>query len=265
MRRNAPCERAIGHAGEARRRTTLRCGAQVPIAQSVVARMPTFASRARRLAGLVAAAALATLVSATAFAVPTHEGTVSAAAPTFAWDGGPANGSGQGVSQVRCTPLVYECEDTLIEVKDPGDLFAEIKAGDGANDLDVAIYKSDASGTTDSAPGADNPDTEDVSTGKDAKTTLKKVTPGFYIVRVRIFDGIQATWKGTATLKTAASAPAPAPVTTTPPSSTAPQQSEPPKTKPSAKERRNACKKKAKKIKNKKKRAKAMKRCKKIR
>jgi hypothetical protein len=227
--------------------------------------MPTFASRARRLAGLVAAAALATLLAATAFAVPARQGTVSAAAPTYAWDGGPANGSGQGVSQVRCTPAVYECEDTLVEVKDPGDLYAEVKAGDGANDLDIAIYKSDASGTTNSSPGADSPDAEDVSTGKDAKTTLKKVTPGFYVVRVRIFDGVQATWKGTAILKTAAPAPAPAPATpTTPPAST-PQQSEPPKTKPSAKERRNACKKKANKIKNKKKRAKAMKRCNKIR
>ena len=226
--------------------------------------MPTFASRARRLAGLVAAAALATLVAATAFAAPTHEGTVSAAAPTFAWDGGPANGSGQGVAAMRCTPAVYECEDTLVEVKDPGDLYAEVKAGDGANDLDIAIYKSDASGTTNSAPNADSPDAEDVSTGKDAKTTLKKVTPGFYVVRVRIFDGIQATWKGTAILKTPPPATAP-PATTTPPTTTTPPQSEPAPAKPSAKERRNACQKKAKKIKNKKKRAKAMKRCKKIR
>ena len=204
------------------------------------------------------------LVAATAFAVPARQGTVSVAAPTYAWDGGPSNGSGQGVAAVRCTPVVYECDDTLVEVKDPGDLYAEVKAGEGANDLDIAIYKSDASGTTDSQPNADNPDVEDVSTGPDAKTTLKKVTPGFYVVRVRIFDGIQATWKGTAILKTPPPPAAPATTPTTPPSTT-PAQSEPPKSKPSAKERRNACKKKAKKIKNKKKRAKAMKRCKKIR
>ena len=227
--------------------------------------MPTFASRARRLAPLAALVAVLTTLVATAFAAPVREGVVSASAPVYAWDGGPGNGSGQGVSAVRCTPAVYECEDTLVEVKDAGDLLAEIKGGEGATDLDVAIYKSDASGTTDSQPNADNPDVEDVSEGPDAKTTLKKAQPGFYVVRVRIFDGIQATWKGTATLKPPV--PATPPATTTPPPSTTtpPAQSDPPKTKPSAKERRNACKKKAKKIKNKKKRAKAMKRCKKIR
>jgi hypothetical protein len=221
------------------------------------------------------AAFAAALLAATAFAAPKHNGTVSSAAPTFAWEGGPGNGSGQGVAAMRCQPAVYECEDTLIEVKNPGDLFAEVKGGDGANDLDVAIYKSDAQGTTDSPPNADNPDVEDVSTGKDSKTTLKKVTPGFYVVRVRIFDGIQAKWTGAATLKGAAATPAPTTPNTapsTPPSTQpapttqpAPQSQPPAKTKPAAKERRNACKKKAKKIKNKRKRAKAMKRCKKIR
>ena len=225
--------------------------------------MPTFASRARRLVPLLALVAALAAV-ATALAVPAREGAVSASAPVYAWDGGPSNGSGQGVAAVRCTPLVYECEDTLVEVKDAGDLFAEIKGGDGANDLDVAIYKSDASGTTDSAPGADNPDAEDVSEGKDAKTTLKKAAPGFYVVRVRIFDGLQATWKGSLTLKPPVPV-VPAPTTTpAPPPATTPQ-GEAPKTKPSAKERRNACMKKAKKIKKKRKRAKAVKRCKKIR
>ena len=210
---------------------------------------------------------MATSLAVTAFAAPAREGAVSAAVPVYAWDGGPGNGTGRGVAATRCTPGVYECEDTLVEVKDAGDLVAEIKAGENANDLDVAIYKSDADGTTDSAPGADNPDVEDVSTGPDAKTTLKKAAPGFYVVRVRIFDGIQATWKGTATLKTPPP-PVTPPATTTPPASTtpAPQSSTP--TKPAAKERRNACIKKAKKKfkgkKNRKKRAKAIKRCKRI-
>jgi hypothetical protein len=229
--------------------------------------MPNFASRARRLRGLAALVAALTIVAASAFAAPARQGTVSAATPVFAWDGGPGNGSGQGVAAARCTPGVYECEDTLVEVKDAGDLFAEVKGGDAANDLDIAIYKSDANGTTDSAPNADNPDAEDVSVGKDAKTTLKKAQPGFYVVRVRIFDGVQATWKGSATLKPpVGAAPAPAATPTPAPSTTPPPQSQPaPKTKASAKERRNACKKKAKKIKNKRKRAKALKRCKKIR
>ena len=213
-------------------------------------------------------AAVSVLMAATAFAAPAREGAVSAAAPVFAWDGGPGNGSGQGVAAVRCTPGIYECEDTLVKVNDPGDLVAEVKAGEGANDLDVAIYKSDESGATDSEPNADNPNAEDVSTGPDAKTTLKKVTPGYYVVRVRIFDGVQAVWKGSATLKVPPPpvTTTPPPATTTPPATTAPA---PTATKPSAKERRNACIKKAKKkfkgSKNRKKLAKAIKKCKKIR
>jgi hypothetical protein len=215
----------------------------------------------RRLAALVVAGA-SLLVAATALAVPARQGTVSVAAPVYTWDGGPGNGSGQGVAAARCTPGVYECEDTLVEVKDPGDLYAEVKAGANATDLDIAIYKSDASGTTAGDPvNGDKPDAEDTSTGKDAKTTLKKVTPGFYVVRVRIFDGIQAVWKGTAILKTppppVSAQPAPAPTATPAPAAAPPA-------KPSAKERRNACKKKAKKIKNAKKRKKALKKCNKI-
>ena len=216
---------------------------------------------------LLLAAVLAIAIAAVATAAPAREGSVSATAPVFSWDGGPSNGSGQGVAATRCTPGFYECDDTLVQVKDPGDLVAEVKAGEGANDLDIAIYKSDESGTTDSAPGADNPNAEDTSTGKDAKTTLKKVTPGYYVVRVRTFDGIQATWKGSATLKVPPPPVSPPPATTPPPA-TAPTTQTAPATKPSAKERRNACIKKAKKkykgSKNRKKRAKAIKRCKRI-
>ena len=213
----------------------------------------------RRLISLVLVA-IAGLVAVPALAAPAREGTVSAAAPIFAWDGGPGNGIGQGVAAVRCTPAIYECEDTLIDLKDPGDLFAEAKGGDGANDIDIAIYASDASGTTDSPPGGpDNPLVEDISEGKDAKVTAKKLKPGFYVVRVRTFDGVQAVWKGKAELKLPpppAPAVAPAPVATPTPAATP---------KPAKKtSKRKACEKKAKKIKNKRKRAKALKKCKKI-
>ena len=230
--------------------------------------MQTTRTLRRGWAALAVAGATAAL-TATAFAAPAHEGSVSAAAPVFSWDGGPASGSGQGVAAVRCTPGVYSCEDALVEVKDAGDLTAEIIAGEGANDLDVAILKSDADGTA-PPPGDDSGSVavEDTSTNANAKATLKKAAPGFYIIRVRIFDGINAVWKGTASLKVP-TPPAPAPTTTTPPATTQPAPAPaaaPPG--PSAKERRNACIKKAKKKfkgkKNAKKRKKALKRCKKI-
>lgn len=218
----------------------------------------------RRTTTALATAALSGMLAVTAFAAPAREGTVSATAPVFTWDGGPNNGSGQGVSAVRCTPAVYECEDTLIKVENNGDLLAEIKAGEGANDLDVAIYKSNEAGEVSDERGADSPDAEDISTGADAKTTLKRVTPGYYVIRVRTFDGIQAVHKGTATLKVP---PPPAPPATPPATTPAPKPAAP--AKPSAKERRNACIKKAKKKfkgkKNKKKLARAVKKCKKIR
>jgi hypothetical protein len=229
--------------------------------------MQTTASGARRLGAVAAVAAFVVLLATTALAAPARQGAVSASAPVYSWDGGPANGSGAGVAAVRCTPAVYECEDTLVEVKDAGDLLAEIKAGAGANDLDVAIYKSDSSGTTAGDPvNGDQPNAEDTSTGKDAKVTLKKAAPGFYVVRVRIFDGVQAVWKGSATLKVPAPPPPPpAPAVTPPPPASEPANTPAKPSKPSAKERRNACMKKAKKIRNKRKKAKAVKRCKRIR
>jgi hypothetical protein len=212
------------------------------------------------------------VLAATAFAAPAQEGVVSAATPVFAWDGGAHNGAGAaapptGFNFVRCTP-VYECEDTLVELKDGGDLTAEAKAGEGANDIDVAIYNSDADGNIpDDPPGPDDaPLAEDISTNKDAKTTAKKLKPGFYVIRVRFFDSMQGAYKGTATLKTAvAPAPAPAlaaPAAPAPTAAPAPEPaSKPTQSKAGAKERK-ACQKKAKKIKNKRKRAKALKRCK---
>jgi hypothetical protein len=224
--------------------------------------MSIFAPRLRRLAIVVTAGVLAALAAA-ALAAPARQGTVSASAPTYNWDGGPGNGNGLGTAALRCTPSVYECEDTLVEVKDPGDLYAFIKAGEGANDLDVAIYKSDASGTTASDPvNGDQPDAEDISTGKDSRTTLKRVNPGFYVVRVRVFDGADAVWKGTATLLLPGAGPTGATGPSGPTGPTGPAGTPP--SKPAAKERRNACKKKAKRIKNKKKRKKALKKCRRI-
>ena len=225
----------------------------------------------RALLALLAVLALAT----TAFAAPAREGVVSAAAPVFAWDGGPGNGavpSAAGGGQVRCTPGIYECEDTLVEVKDAGDLRAEIKAGDGSTDLDVAIYASDSAGTAPQGSAADagDPIAEDISEGKDAKATAKRVKPGFYVVRVRFYAATAGVYKGTATLVTAA-APAPAPAAPAAPAAQPAPSAQPaptaqpqPASKPKSSKKRKACEKKAKKIKNAKKRKAALKRCKKI-
>ena len=219
----------------------------------------------RRVAALVAIGASA-LIAATAFAAA--DGTISASAPTYAWDGGPGNGAGAGTAAVRCTRAVYECHDKLIEIKDSGILTVEIKAGSGVTDLDAALIKSDADGANSNPPPGDdsaNVLAEDVSTKADAKFVFKKAVPGFYVLRVRVFDAAQGVWAGKATLAVPTAEATPEPTTTAPPAAVPPAQATPaPKEKANAAKKRKACQKKAKKIKNKRKRAAALKRCKKI-
>lgn len=213
-----------------------------------------------------------------ALAVPVlaaHErtGTLAAATPVFAWDGGPKSGGGQGESvplaAARCTPA-YQCEDTLLEVKEAGSLTIEIKAGSGSNDLDIRLYKSDESGAapgnpnTAGAPGqppADNPITEDISDNADAKVTVKSIKPGFYVAQVAFYSATGGTYKGTATLAPFSTAPAVTPPAATPTPTPTPAPAKKAKKK---KVTKKSCLKKAKKIKNRKKRARAQKKCKKI-
>ena len=223
---------------------------------------------------------LAIVASLTALlAVPAlaADGTLSSSAPTYAWDGGPANGMGQealpatpgaGFANARCSPI-YSCDNEHLELKEQGTLTIDIKAGEGSNDLDVRLYPSDASGAAPGGPvpGQDPPQpiAEDIRTEKDAKITVKNLKPGFYVAQVAFFNATEGVYKGTATLTTAAAAPAPA-APATPAAPAAPQQTSPTPAQNQAddakrKKKLAACKKKAKKIKNSKKRAKAPKAC----
>ena len=215
-----------------------------------------------RLAVAATLAALAIFV-APAHAAPNRTTTMSASALTYTWEGGPANGVGQngtggspvGFATFRCMQVLYECDDTLVELKEGGALTADIKAGSGSNDLDVRIIKSDSSGTADAA---ENGIAFDEQTNADAKVTAKGLKPGFYVVRVLFFNAVQGTYDGMLTFAPPpppAPAPAPLPAVTTPPAA------KPPAKKPSKKA---ACQKKARKIKSKSKRKKALKRCAKL-
>ena len=224
---------------------------------------------------LAMVAALSALLAVPAVAA---DGTLSSAAPTYAWEGGPANGVGQdavpatpGVSfaNARCTEI-YACDNEHIELKEQGTLTIDIKAGEGSNDLDVRLYPSDASGTAPGGPvpGQEPPQpiAEDIRTEKDAKITVRNLKPGFYVAQVAFFNATEGVYNGTATLATAAPA-APAPAPGTPPAApAAPEQTSPTPAQNKAddskrKKKLAACKKKAKKTKNKKKRAKATKAC----
>jgi hypothetical protein len=231
-------------------------------------------------------AALSALLAVPAIAA---DGTLSSSARTYAWEGGPGNGVGQNAApptpgasyaNARCTDI-YFCDNELLELKEPGSLTIEIKAGEGSNDLDIRLYPSDASGT---APGGPQPGSEppkpiaeDISTNKDAKITVKGLKAGFYVAQVAFFNAQEGMYNGTAAF-TPAAPPAAAPQPGTP--TTAPQPGTPPATEPAPqqtsptpadtkaaeaerKKKLAACNKKAKKVKSSKKRAKALKACKK--
>jgi hypothetical protein len=211
---------------------------------------------------VIVAAALTCAAVAPAFAAPARTVAVSGEGPVATWDGGPGNGAGTP-GATRCVRAIYECEDTLVEVRAAGDLLAEIKAGSGSEDLDVAIYKSDSAGTAPSGDARDpgTPVAEDISDGKDAKATARKAQPGFYVVRVRFYKATAGTYKGTATLKVPPPvSPAPAPAT---PAAPAPAAAPKPaaQQKPKPKKSTAACRRKAKKVKNAKKRKAALKKC----
>ncbi len=239
---------------------------------------------------LALVAALSALLAVPAMAV---DGTFSSATPAYKWSGGPGNGAGNnsvpptpgaGFGNARCTD-VYQCENIHIELKEPGSLAVDIKAGEGSEDLDVRLWPSDAQGT---APGGPKPgDTappkpiaEDTRTAKDAKMAAKGLKPGFYVIQVAFFSAQEGVYEGNAQFTPAAppasSTPTDPPATTQPAPSTAPApapaaQPAPAQTSPTPAQikaddskRKKAlakCNKKAKKVKNAKKRKAAMKKC----
>ena len=65
------------------------------------------------------------LISATATAAPVQSGSVSAASPTFKWQGGPLSGTNLVGEPCGTT---HQCEDILLTVGDKGDLEVQWKA-----------------------------------------------------------------------------------------------------------------------------------------
>ena len=165
----------------------------------------------RSLIALAAAGALA-LVPATAGAAT--GGTATLDKP-FKWSGGPGQGlflpllldqapAGPGADAVACTD-VSECDDTLVKVEaaDAGNDFTVNLAGDAGDtpdtplegaDLDLFVYKSDASGAQGDEVGNSTSETANES------VVLGGVEAGYYLVRVHYYEAVNATYDATATL-----------------------------------------------------------------
>ena len=224
-------------------------------------------SRTRRIGLAVVAAFCCT--AAPAQAEPAFNTTLSASTTNYAWEGNPGNGFNKTelLEYTPCGSPNHDCEDVLVKLESAGQLTAEIAAPsepsdeeDPGNvaDLDLFLFESNAAGE----PGKNLASTN--STSAQEKITKKGLLPGFYLVRIDYYRGVNLSYSGKLNLIPAESAAAPAPPATTTPPAVAPT---PPATKPApssnanAKKKQAACKKKAKKIKNAKKRKKALKRC----
>lgn len=149
-----------------------------------------------RVALAFAAVGLLAAVPA-ASAEPSREGDLSGAA-AFAWEGGGVTG----------LPVVAVTDDdTLLNVTEDGKLTVGISdADDTALDLDVYVYRSNASGDA-----VGEPIVTGEEPGSDERVT-KDVVRGFYLVRVTGWASVQGSYRGKATLVV----PAPAPPTPTP-------------------------------------------------
>ena len=225
-------------------------------------------SRTRRTGLAVAAAFFC--AAAPAAAEPAFSTTLSSSTTTYAWDGNPGNGFNKTelLEYTPCGSPNHDCEDVLVKLDAAGQLTAEIVAPSepsdaedpgNAADLDLFLFESNAAGEPGKVLASTN------STSAQEKITKKGLLPGFYLVRVDYYRGVNLSYSGTLNLLPAASAAAPTPSTAPTTPTTAPTQPAPsstqPATKPSPKKKAAACKKKAKKIKNAKKRKKALKRC----
>jgi hypothetical protein len=140
-------------------------------------------------------ATLAVLVPTAAVAAD-HSGSVTADSAAFTWDGGPLNGALSTTDvyeNVPCDAPGNDCDDTLINVLVPAGHTAQgtvTIAGGTDNDLDLFLYRSDASGKV-GDPIQD-------SAGPDANESLTfDADPGYYLIRVVAATATDATYKGT--------------------------------------------------------------------
>lgn len=157
----------------------------------------------RTLPLLALVAALAT--AAVAWAAPARTIELSPSATSATWDG-------SGVTGVL---VDVATDDTLLKLATGGSITVSLAefGPTGEEDLDVEIFKSDASG---------EPQGEALIQGEEVgeeTVTLKNLAAGDYLVRAYAFLGVEATYKGSVKFTPTAAAPAPA---ATPAPTTAP-------------------------------------------
>lgn len=139
--------------------------------------------------------AAAVLFAAPAVAAPTKTVTVSETAATAQWDGAPASGV-QGVVPCASDGVCDALQETiLVKADNPGTLVVTTApGGPSTQDVDLALYTSDADGT----PGELIMD----SAGADADERTSTLVPeaGYYLAVVSYFTALEGSYRGVATL-----------------------------------------------------------------
>lgn len=157
-----------------------------------------------RRAALPAALLVTLAAAAAAWAEPARTTALSSATPIFEWDSGGITGTPLGEQAVN--------DDTLIELTEAGTLgVVTSDADDTAVDVDVQIYKSDATGEPQGEPIVSGEEG-----GPDESVSAKNLKPGHYLVRIFGWASVDGHVHGKATFKASAppAEPAPDPGTT---------------------------------------------------
>lgn len=142
----------------------------------------------------IALLAITLAITLSSPALAADQQTVSSTTPTATFAGkfgsGFVYGSSVSTQVPKCTPGVYDCESTLVRADDYGRLLFSVTADPERNpalaDIDLHVYRSDASGTQGVLVGtSESPTTTEGVTVSDSRS----VAGGYYLMVVEWFLG----------------------------------------------------------------------------
>ena len=159
-------------------------------------------ARWRTLVGAGTVAAVALVAAVPAGAAPAREAVLGVEVTSYTWEHGPVVSAGSDAANplTMCTDPGFPCDDTLIELTAEGRLklvttaVEELPNGLAYRpDVDIYLYRSDRAGTVGQQVAAsETPDATET-------ITVARAKPGFYLLRVAYFSGINVSYEGTAT------------------------------------------------------------------
>lgn len=172
-----------------------------------------------RLIGCALAVALS-LPAAVASAEPDRVATLNGSNPTFTWESAGSGVPDPSGSQLRCTGALFRCEHILLHVETGGELTLTLDSANGvdvgdptgevcddspcaiAHDLDGYLYRSTSAGEI-----LGTTLTRDCVSSSPSETCKVAVEPGFYLVEVEYYLGLESSYIGTTELDVAAPSP----------------------------------------------------------